>query len=296
MSNNMMELGHEHILAGLACAFLLTVLLYLGISGLFTSIVVRTAETKYGPMVIAYKTITGPYNQVGALYTDSYCLLPKREQIGIYYDDPNAVSAKELRCAVGPILSNGDEQPVKEEMELMRSHGWRIFHIPRPSYTVTTTFPFRTTFSIFIAIYRVYPRLGKYIAEHSLCAYPAIEVYTDNEITFIMPLSRQEDFYVSEFQEESVSVATTEMGSVMGDKDTVSRTTAKPDEDDLFLKPKTPVRSNNYRAALRPSLDDSIEDDDDASAESKDNSIGDENDTGRDDVSESESEVSLAAA
>jgi len=289
-----MEIRHEYILLGLACAFLITVLLYLGVSGLFSSIVIRTAETKYGPMVIAYKTITGPYNQVGALYTDSYCLLPKREQIGIYYDDPNAVSPKELRCAVGPILSNGDEQPVKEEMELMRSHGWKIFHIPKPSYTVTTTFPFRTTFSIFIAIYRVYPRLGKYIAEHSLCAYPAIEVYTDNEITFIMPLSRQEDFYVSEFQEESISVATTEMGSVMGDKETVAGSTRQED-DDLFLKPKTPLRSNR---PMRPSLDDSVDDDDDELdvSESKDNSIGDENEVQNGDVSESESEVSISAA
>jgi len=291
----MMEIRHEYILLGLACAFLITVLLYLGVSGLFSSIVIRTAETKYGPMVIAYKTITGPYNQVGALYTDSYCLLPKREQIGIYYDDPNAVSPKELRCAVGPILSNGDEQPVKEEMELMRSHGWKIFHIPKPSYTVTTTFPFRTTFSIFIAIYRVYPRLGKYIAEHSLCAYPAIEVYTDNEITFIMPLSRQEDFYVSEFQEESISVATTEMGSVMGDKETMAGSTRNED-DDLFLKPKTPLRSNR---PMRPSLDDSVDDDDDDELdvdESKDNSIGDENEVQNGDVSESESEVSISAA
>jgi len=290
-----MEIRHEYILLGLACAFLITVLLYLGVSGLFSSIVIRTAETKYGPMVIAYKTITGPYNQVGALYTDSYCLLPKREQIGIYYDDPNAVSPKELRCAVGPILSNGDEQPVKEEMELMRSHGWKIFHIPKPSYTVTTTFPFRTTFSIFIAIYRVYPRLGKYIAEHSLCAYPAIEVYTDNEITFIMPLSRQEDFYVSEFQEESISVATTEMGSVMGDKETTAGSTRNED-DDLFLKPKTPLRSNR---PMRPSLDDSVDDDDDDELdvdESKDNSIGDENGVQNGDVSESESEVSISAA
>jgi len=288
----MMEIRHEYILLGLACAFLITVLLYLGVSGLFSSIVIRTAETKYGPMVIAYKTITGPYNQVGALYTDSYCLLPKREQIGIYYDDPNAVGPQELRCAVGPILSNGEETPVKEEMELMRSHGWKIFHIPKPSYTVTTTFPFRTTFSIFIAIYRVYPRLGKYIAEHSLCAYPAIEVYTDNEITFIMPLSRQEDFYVSEFQEESISVATTEMGSVMGDKE---MTSTRQEDDDLFLKPKTPLRSNR---PMRPSLDDSVDDDDDDDdldvSESKDNSIGDEVQNGE--VSESESEVSISAA
>ena len=45
--------------------------------------------------------------QVGALFTDSYCLLPKRNQIGIYYDNPNSVAPSELRCAVGPILREG---------------------------------------------------------------------------------------------------------------------------------------------------------------------------------------------
>ena len=160
-------------------------------------------------------------------------------------------------------FSNGEEEPVKEEMETMRSHGFKIFHIPRPNYTVTTTFPFRTTLSIFIAIYRVYPKLGKYIAEHSLCAYPAIEVYTDQEITFLMPLSRQEDFYVSEFQEEDVSIATTDMGSVMGEKE------ASLKDDDVFLKPKTPVRMNPVRASL-DSLDNSVDDESDEEEKARD--------------------------
>ena len=64
----------------------------------------------------------------------------------------------ELRCAVGPILGKSDNKPVKEEMELMIKHGYKIFHLPDPGFVVTTCFPFRTSLSILIAIQRVYPR------------------------------------------------------------------------------------------------------------------------------------------
>ena len=58
--------------------------------------------------------------------------------------------------------------------------------------------------------------MRNYIAERNLCAYPALEVYRDNSILFLMPLSRQDEFFVSQFQEEEVSVATTEVESVAG--------------------------------------------------------------------------------
>ena len=167
--------SYENVFVLLLVAFLVTVLVYLIVSGLFSPITVMTTETKYGPMVIAYKSRTGPYRKAGDLFTDSYCLLPNREQVGIYYDDPETVPESELRFAVGPILSNGAEAPIHEEAEKMRSHGFKIFHLPKANYVVTATFPFRTTLSVFIAIFRVYPKLRKYIAEKSLCAYPAID-------------------------------------------------------------------------------------------------------------------------
>merc|ERR1711955_5758 len=94
-------------------------------------------------------------------------------------------------------------------MEKMRENGFRIVHLPDPSYVVTATFPFATTFSIYLAIYRVYPKLRDYIAERRLCAYPALELYNDANIMFMMPLSRQDEFFVSEFQEDEMSIATT---------------------------------------------------------------------------------------
>ena len=70
-----------------------------------------------------------------------------------------------------------------------------------------------------------------------MCAYPAIEVYGADEIIFMMPLSHQEEFFVAEFQEEQESLATTDMGSVMTENKDDALT-----DDDLFLKPRTPVR------------------------------------------------------
>ena len=57
-----------------------------------------------------------------------------------------------------------------------------------------------------MGIFRVYPKLKEYIATHGLCAYPALEIYTSNKIKFMMPLSKQEDFFVPEFCEEQVSI------------------------------------------------------------------------------------------
>ena len=70
-----------------------------------------------------------------------------------------------------------------------------------------------------------------------------MEIYTDNAIVFMMPLSRQDDFFVSQFQEEEISVATTDMtgitdltGSVMAPEGDASFVRDK----DGFLMPQSP--------------------------------------------------------
>merc|ERR1712096_602221 len=179
-------------------------------------------------------TAIGPYKDAGEIFTESFCLLPDREQLGIYYDDPEGMQASQLRCAVGPVLAKGNSKPVPEEMEKMVKNGFKIAHLPKPSYVVTASFPFTTTLSIFLAIYKVYPRLRDYIAERNLCAYPAMEVYTDSAIIFMMPLSRQDEFFVSEFQEEEMSIATTDLESFSGMESPVLR------DDSGFVIPRSP--------------------------------------------------------
>ena len=123
-------LGLEKLFLGLLFCLLLTIFVYFVFSGLFTSITVSTLEPDTGPITLAYKTLVGPYKEAGELYTESYCLLPHRKQLGIYYDDPEGTPPAELRCAVGPVLAQGGEAPVKEEMEKMKENGFRIVHLP----------------------------------------------------------------------------------------------------------------------------------------------------------------------
>ncbi len=121
--------------------------------------------------------------------------------LAIYQISVQAIPETDLRFAVGPILSTGPESPaLPSEMEIMTSHGFRIAHLPKPTYVVSALFPFRTTLSINIAIFRVYPKMRQYITQRNLCAYPALEIYRDDTIEFFMPLSRQDEFFVQEFQ------------------------------------------------------------------------------------------------
>lgn len=164
-------------------------------------------------MLFAYKSATGPYKEAGGLFTETVCLMPNKTTMGIYYDDPDGVPADECRYAVGCILSQEPAAASTEDMERMIAEGFHLVHLPKPNYCVWTSFPFRTTFSIIISIFRVYPKLKDYITSRGLCAYPAVEIYDGNQINFMMPLSRQEEFFVPEFSEEEVSIATTEASS-----------------------------------------------------------------------------------
>ena len=256
-----------------------TIFIYLVFSGLLYSVTVSTSDTKYGPITFAYKTHTGPYKNVGEIFTESFCLVPDREQLGIYYDDPEGVSPDQLRAAVGPILAIGSDKADPAEMEKVIKEGFKIAHLPKAGFVVTASFPFRTTLSIFLAIYKVYPKLRDYISQRNLCAYPALEVYTDSEIIFLMPLSRQEEFFVSEFQEEEISIATTDMtGSVMAGDGVRDR--------DGFLIPQSPRSDEPSNVSDSTAeedseagdiLDNASEHNDVTSDDEDENSIGTEN-------------------
>ena len=271
MLQTLSDMSLEMWLVVIIVLLIFTVFVYVFYSGLFTSIMVSTSETEYGPLTMAYKTLVGPYKEVGEIFTESFCLLPDREQLGIYYDDPEGVQASQLRCAVGPVLAKGDAKPVPAEMEKMVKNGFKIIHLPKPSYVVTASFPFATTLSIYLAIYKVYPKLRDYIALRNLCAYPALEVYTDSNIIFMMPLSRQDEFYVSEFQEEEMSIATTDMESVSGLESPVMK------DDAGFVIPRLPEdreteeESKDSLEREVSSVDDDSEDEDDAHTYEEDN-------------------------
>jgi len=171
-------------------------------------------------------------------------LLPNRTTMGIYYDDPEAVPQEELRYAVGSILAEGegkgDPEPDPAEMERMLAEGFRVTHLPRPEFAVLATFPYTTPFSVALGANRVYPALKSFIASKGLCAYPAVEIYKDAVIQYLMPLSRQEEWYVSEFNEEEVSVATTVASTTDGKRRVSTAKEVVQKDEEGFVRPTSP--------------------------------------------------------
>ena len=211
---------------------LLITVYYLLQSGLMKNIIVETRESPYDEMTVAYKTGRGPYKGAASICTEVQCIMKSSPKVkdspidddplgkdnplmlGLYYDDPESAPEDELRFAVGAVLSTGSESADPHNLEKMISHGYKIAVFPKPAFVVTAAFPLTTRLSLYIAIFRVYPKLREYISAKGLCAYPAMEFYTRDKIQFVMPLSKQEEFFVPEFSEDQVSIATTEFSTV----------------------------------------------------------------------------------
>ncbi|KAK2091213.1 hypothetical protein P7K49_030497 [Saguinus oedipus] len=73
------------------------------------------------------------------------------------------VPPDKCRCAVGSILSEGEESPSPELIDLYQKFGFKVFSFPAPSHVVTATFPYTTILSIWLATRRVHPALDTYI-------------------------------------------------------------------------------------------------------------------------------------
>lgn len=134
--------------------------------------------------VFAYKTGKGAYRNAGDIFTVAFCLAPKSKTLGIYYDDPDSTPESELRYAVGSILAEGPDATTTDHLQLdaFIKEGFKLIHLPKPEFAVVAAFPFRTTLSIYLAIWKVYPKLKQFIASNGLCAYPCLEIYSDSLI------------------------------------------------------------------------------------------------------------------
>ncbi|XP_025106586.1 testis-expressed protein 264-like [Pomacea canaliculata] len=182
----------------LLLCIILTLFILLVYSGLFEKVEVGAGKPPIGEAVIAYKFARGPYKEAGPLFTEVCKIAPKNKCLGIYYDDPKTVEASCLRYIVASVLSEGGGEVDEELKKKFEEEGFKVISLPEVDYAVRTTFPHVSTLSIFIAISKVYPQLAEYIKEHKLCAHPFLEIYQDNTIYFMAPLSKHEDFYVPE--------------------------------------------------------------------------------------------------
>ncbi|XP_058229545.1 testis-expressed protein 264 homolog [Hemibagrus wyckioides] len=184
----------------LLALLLSTLSVYVVYSGLLTEVHISTGSSPVKSMTVAYKYQEGPYKESGLLFAESCRIAPELPTVGVFYDDPKKVPAPKCRCAVGSILSEGDQRPSAELQELYEKFGFRIFTFPEVTHVVSSCFPYRTRLSIILGVCRVYPQLNCYIKDRKLCAHPFLEIYRNQLIYYISPLARQGDFYVPEVQ------------------------------------------------------------------------------------------------
>lgn len=189
------------LIGGLTLLLLLTLLAFAGYSGLLARVAVSAGSPPIRNVTVAYKFHMGPYSETGRLFTESCSVSPKLRSIAVYYDNPYMVPPEKCRCAVGSILSEGEESPSPELIQLYQKFGFNVFSFPSPSHVVTATFPYTSSLSIWLATRRVHPALDAYIKERKLCAHPRLEIYQQDQIYFMCPLARQGDFYVPEVKE-----------------------------------------------------------------------------------------------
>ncbi|XP_012883475.1 PREDICTED: testis-expressed sequence 264 protein isoform X1 [Dipodomys ordii] len=189
------------LIGGLTLLLLMTLLAFVGYSGLLAEVSVSAGSPPIRNITMAYKFHVGPYSDTGQLFTESCSISPKLRSIAVYYDNPHTIPPGKCRCAVGSILSEGEEPPSPELIQLYQKYGFKIFSFPAPSHVVTATFPYTTTLSIWLAARQVHPALDTYIKERKLCAHPRLEIYQQDQIHFVCPLARQGDFYVPEVKE-----------------------------------------------------------------------------------------------
>ncbi|XP_019942703.1 testis-expressed protein 264 homolog [Paralichthys olivaceus] len=190
------------LMVALLVCLLVTVGGFLLYSGLLSDVLIKTGPPPIRNVTIAYKFKEGSYKDCGAAFTESCSIGPKLSSIGVFYDDPKQRPSEKCRYVVGSVLCEGEEKPDQELQKLYETFGFKVFSLPEVSHAVTTSFPCTTPLSHVLGPYRVYPSLASYIEERKLCAFPMIEICGSDVINYMVPLSRQTDFFVPEMKEE----------------------------------------------------------------------------------------------
>ncbi|KAB0371540.1 hypothetical protein FD755_016478 [Muntiacus reevesi] len=144
---------------GLTLLLLLTLLAFAGCSGLLAGVTFHV----------------GPCGETGPLFTESCSVSPKLRSVA-------------CRCAVGSILSEGEESPSSELIRLYQKFGFKVFSFPAPSHVVTATFPYPP------------PCPSGWLPAGSILPWmpTSRSGSCQDQIYFMCPLARQGDFYVPE--------------------------------------------------------------------------------------------------
>ncbi|KAF0034847.1 hypothetical protein F2P81_012605 [Scophthalmus maximus] len=177
---------------------LLTAAGYVLFSAVRSDITVVTGSPPIKRITFAYKFREARRDARGQLFDESRSIGPKLSRIRVFYAEPTKVPGPQCRCAIGCILSEGENKADEELTRRFETSGFNVFSFPEVTHVVTTSLPHRAFFSVLLRVWRVYSQLELYIKQRRLCAHPFLEIYREGRIQFMAPLARQGDFYVPE--------------------------------------------------------------------------------------------------
>ncbi len=151
---------------------------------------VNISEKLKGPYTFVYAERVGDYSESGKLMdeinkdlNENFKIEPTKG-MGIYYDNPKKVAKENLRSELGVILDDGDVKLLE-----VLSTKYKIKVLKLQEYIVAE-FPFENQMSIYVGMFKVYPKLEKYIEQKNLRSREMVEVYDvpNKKILYLMPL------------------------------------------------------------------------------------------------------------
>jgi len=159
------------ILIGIV-VIVLVILIHLIYSGLFSRVIIK--EKTSGPYNMFYVEYRGDYSKVGPIHQDVYSYLLENgikttKGIAIYYDDPKTIPKENLRSDIGSIIDTGDVSKLVGDK-------YKFKVIPSRE-VVYSSFPYNTTVSIMLGVFKVYPKMNQYISNKGYTISSSIEIY-----------------------------------------------------------------------------------------------------------------------
>ncbi len=169
-------------------ALILILLALLAYLGFFKKPVIITKVV--GPFKIFYKDHVGPYQETGKIQDEIYDYLLKEQGvetykgIGIYYDNPKKVPAKQLRSKAGCII-----EPEDYNTQINLPGDYKEMTIEKQKM-VYAEFPFKSKLSIMLGIMKVYPLMQEYCEKNNFTFRESIEIYDvpAKKIFYLMPI------------------------------------------------------------------------------------------------------------
>ncbi|KAL5014407.1 hypothetical protein ScPMuIL_008677 [Solemya velum] len=187
------------VVVGVVVAIIVVLLLaFLAYSGLFTSVNIGTGRPPIGEVIVAYKFSTGPYERSEKLFREFMKIDDKRTTLGIYYDNPDEVSAERLRYVVGQIVAENEDPVDRAVRRTYEESGCRFITLPPTRAAINAWFPHRNKLSIFFGMRSFYSKLMRYVEEKKLPLEVCLEIYDGETIQYMVPLDEQDAFFVPE--------------------------------------------------------------------------------------------------